>query len=240
MAAHRHFGTSAITALTIQSTLGVAATHPVSPDILAQTLAHLTTDLPPVGIKIGMLATEANVHIVAEFLRKLPERIPVVLDPVLRSTSGRELLDPPGIAALRRELLPLVDWVTPNLVELAALVGTEFRNRRSDYEIEVATHKLANLGRGLNVVVTGGDHAASDFVLLADGRGHWFHGEKLVSPSTHGTGCAFSTSLLCHLVTGITALEAPSKAKHYLTEAIRRATPLGSGNGPMNLLWPLE
>jgi hydroxymethylpyrimidine/phosphomethylpyrimidine kinase len=240
MAAHRYFGTSAITALTVQSTLGVAATHPVSPEILAHTLAHLAEDLPPAGVKIGMMATEANVRVVAEFVRKLlfgPEKIPVVLDPVLRSTSGRELLDPAGLDALRRELLPLVDWVTPNLAELAALLGTQLQ---SESEVESAARELSNLGRGLNVVVTGGDHTASDLAFLADGHHQWLRGEKLLSSSTHGTGCAFSTSLLCQLVNGATGLDAPRQAKHYVTEAIRRATPIGSGTGPMNLLWPLE
>ena len=239
MAAHRLFGTSAITALTVQSTLGVAATHPVAPEILAHTLAHLTADLPPAGVKIGMLATEANVRVVADFIRKLlfgAERIPVVLDPVLRSSSGRALLDSPGLAALRRELLPLVDWVTPNLAELSLLSESDI----SPSEPEAAARKLSNLGRGLNVIVTGGDHAASDFIYLADGHAEWLHGEKLLSPSTHGTGCAFSTSLLCNLVNGVTPSEAPRRAKHYVTEAIRRATPLGSGTGPMNLLWPLQ
>jgi hydroxymethylpyrimidine/phosphomethylpyrimidine kinase len=187
-----------------------------------------------------MLATEANVRVVADFVRKLlfaPQRMPVVLDPVLRSTSGRELLDPPGLAVLRRKLLPLVDWVTPNLAELAALLGRELL---IEPEVEAAARELSNLGRGLNVVVTGGDRTASDFVYLADGHSEWLRGEKLSSPSTHGTGCAFSTSLLCNLVNGVTGLEAPRKAKDYVTEAIRRATPLGSGKGPMNLLWPLE
>jgi hypothetical protein len=125
-AAHWLFGTSCITSLTVQSTVGVQASTPVSAETVRATLDCLESDLPAEGIKIGMLATAGNVAAVAEFLERLRGhgvRIPVVLDPVMRSSSGRELLDAEGVGVLRERLLLLVDWVTPNLEELGILAG---------------------------------------------------------------------------------------------------------------------
>ena len=240
MAAHGYFGTSAVTALTVQSTVGVKLLQPVNADFLQQTLDFLTEDLPPAGVKIGMLATVENVRAVAAFVRKLLSvhtKIPVVLDPIIRSSSGRVLLDDDGLEVMRQELLPLVDFVTPNVEELSALLGRALSGREA---IAAAAQELANCGRGLNVVATGGDREASDFVWLASGTGHWLDGEKIASSSTHGTGCAFSSALLCRLCDGDDGLLAAQRAKLYVIEAIRRATPIGSGKGPMNLLWPLR
>jgi hydroxymethylpyrimidine/phosphomethylpyrimidine kinase len=234
MAAHGFFGISAITALTVQSTRGVAAVHPVDAAILTATLDHLVADIPPVGIKIGMLANGANARAVCAFLRRvrgtLPH-LPVVLDPVLRSSSGRELLDPEGVRLLREELPGLVDWITPNIAELAELAPGS---------IDRASSTLSQSFPALNIVVTGGDQDANDLVLLADGRSQWMRGHKLASPATHGTGCAFSSALLCNLCNGDDALNAALAAKRYVEEAIRSAPRIGGGNGPMNLLWPLE
>ena len=131
-AAHGMFGTSCVTSLTVQSTVGVAASYPVAAEVVRATLDCLWADLPAAGVKIGMLATAANVEVVAEFvgsLRGKGTRIPVVLDPVLRSSSGRELLDADGVRLVRERLLPLVDWVTPNVEELSVLTGLRVAGR---------------------------------------------------------------------------------------------------------------
>jgi hydroxymethylpyrimidine/phosphomethylpyrimidine kinase len=230
MAAHGLFGTSCATALTVQSTVGVRATHAVDAEIVTQTLACLAEDLPPAGIKIGMLANEANVLAVAA--------VPVVLDPVIRSSSGAALLDMAGVAAMQRSLLPLVDWVTPNLGELAALAGMMVDGPA---EMGRAARVLLDRWPQLNVVGTGGDlDKPYDLVLHTDGRMEWLEGERVESRATHGTGCAFSTALLCGLVKGLEAGVALRGAKQFVTEAIRRAEPRGSGHGPMDLLWPLR
>ena len=238
-AAHGYFGTSSITALTVQSTLGVRATHPVSSQILAATLACLEDDIPAAGIKIGMLSTAENVHAVADFLeRRLArgKKVPVVLDPVLQSTSGRELLTPEGMEALSARLLPLADWVTPNRAELARLAGLPVAKR---HEAERAARQLQARVPGLSVVVTGGDAGSpDDFVSHAGGTSYWLQGTRVESEATHGTGCAFSSALLCGLVANNGT--APKAAKIYVTEAIRRATRVGHGKGPLDLLWPLE
>jgi hydroxymethylpyrimidine/phosphomethylpyrimidine kinase len=240
-AAHGLFGISCITGLTVQSTMGVRATASVSAEIVHDTLDCLQSDLPLAGIKIGMLTTAANVAMVVEFLEMLRDegrRVPVVLDPVLRSSSGRELLDADGVAVMRRRLLPLVDWVTPNLEELGVLTGHLVRRHE---EMADAAQVLQMMGSELNVVVTGGHlDPPDDLVVSADGEVLWLPGERIESQSTHGTGCAFSSALLSRVVLGDAAKEAASMAKRYVSEAIRTATPMGNGIGPMNLLWPLQ
>jgi hydroxymethylpyrimidine/phosphomethylpyrimidine kinase len=242
IAAHGFFGTSAITALTVQSTLGVRATHPVDAAVLREMLECLAGDLPPAGIKIGMLASEANVGVVQEFLLRLREqgsRIPVVLDPVMRSSSGRELLSAAGVDRLKRDLLPLVDWVTPNIAELAMLAGCEVR---SADQMERAGLLLQKACAGLAVAATGGHLAggADDLVIGHSGRCEWQPGERIASRATHGTGCAYATALACGLAQGLDEFAAARAAKQFVAEAIQSAPGLGGGNGPMNLLWPLR
>ena len=206
---------------------------------LVDSLECLLEDLPPAGIKLGMLASEGNVWAVIDFILRLRasgRSLPIVLDPVVRSSSGAELLSAAGLSLLRDELLPLVDWVTPNLAELGSLA--ECKVETPD-QMEQAAVELARKYPGLNVVATGGHlEAADDLVVLADGRLEWLRGEKIESRATHGTGCAFSSALVCGLVRGLDGVEAAKRAKGYVAEAIRRATPLGAGHGPMNLLWP--
>lgn len=234
-AAHGFFGTSCITALTVQSTVGVRETQSLEADFVTRTLACLEDDLPAAGVKIGMLGTRENVEAVASFLKekRAARKIPVVLDPVLRATSGRELLSPDGLAAMRAHLLPLVDWVTPNRAELAALTG---RAVESPAEMEAASRELAAAYPGLNVIATGGDlTSVADFVLAADAPCVWLRGQRLESNSTHGTGCAFSSALLCALVAR--KPEPALAAKRYVAEAIRSTVSRGRGKGPLNHLW---
>jgi hydroxymethylpyrimidine/phosphomethylpyrimidine kinase len=240
-AAHGLFGTSCITGLTVQSTVGVVATQAVDAGIVRSTLDCLQADLPAEGIKIGMLTTAANVSAVIGFLvelRKEKKRVRVVLDPVLRSSSGRELLDAAGVGLLREGLLPLVDWVTPNLDELGILTGRSVVRRE---DLEDSAGALQSLCGGLNVVATGGHlDPPDDLVLTADGELRWLPGEQITSRSTHGTGCALSSALLSRLVLGDDGFAAALAAKRYVAEAIRSASQLGQGHGPLNHLWPLR
>jgi hydroxymethylpyrimidine/phosphomethylpyrimidine kinase len=239
-AAHGLFGTSCITGLTVQSTVGVRSTTAVSAEVVRATLDCLVSDLSPAGIKIGMLTTAENVAVVAEFLaavRGEDGRVPVVLDPVLRSSSGRELLDAEGVAAMRESLLPLVDWVTPNLEELGVLTGSSVRRE----DMPEAALALQEMGWELNVLATGGHlNPPDDLLVPAKGEMFWLTGEQMVSRSTHGTGCAFSSALLSRVVMGDGARDAAAMAKRYVAEAIRTAEPIGKGIGPLNHLWPLR
>jgi hydroxymethylpyrimidine/phosphomethylpyrimidine kinase len=237
-AAHRLLGTSAITALTVQSTLGVAQIHAVPPTLLQHTLQYLCADLPPAGIKIGMLDSAEIVSTVAAFLAVGCEpKIPVVLDPILRSSSGASLLTPEALETLHNQLLPSVTWITPNWFELSALTDLPIETLA---QAEAATHALALRHPHLHIVATAGDRSEPiDILRLPTGEIHRFVGEHIESTSTHGTGCAFSSALLCLLVLRDTPIEAVRGAKHFVTEAIRRAPNLGHGKGPLNLLWHL-
>jgi hydroxymethylpyrimidine/phosphomethylpyrimidine kinase len=252
-AAHGLFGMSSITALTVQSTLGVKEVHPVEASLLTETLACLEEDIPAAGIKIGMLGTRQAAIAVSEFIEGLRARgsqIPVVVDPVLRasyslsaSRAGSRLLDPGAASVLLKRLLPLADWVTPNMEEMGWLTGTLVKDRAGmeagamRLQREVGEHG----GRGLNVIAKGGDlEVPDDLVLLASGEKAWLKGERVETRSTHGTGCAFSSALLCRLVREVGAVEAARAAKEYVAEAMKRAEGIGQGRGPMNLLWPMS
>lgn len=239
-AAHGLFGTSAITSLTVQSTVGVRDNQPVSADLLKETLDCLHTDLPPAGVKLGMLATPEIVSVVADYLerlRTLSPEVPIVLDPVLCSSSGRELLSAEGVTLLGERLLPLVGWATPNLDELRALSGVKVSTQGDVVE---AARVLARLYPSLKILATGGHLDPPDDLLFEGGEPRWIQGEWIESRSTHGTGCALSSALLSRLVLGDGAWEAAAAAKQYVAQAIRHAVPLGFGNGPLNHLWPLR
>lgn len=235
-AAHRIYGLAAISALTVQSTQGVRRVDPVSPETLRQTLNCLAGDIEISGVKIGMLGTAVVAEVVALFLAEsgIP-RERVVLDPVIMSSSGQELLSNQGLSRLKTHLLPRAGWITPNLDELAILVGNPVSGREA--VTEAAAH-LAQGYSGLNVVVTGGHlDPPDDFLRTADGLTHWFPGGRIETQATHGTGCAFSSALLARLLIGDSPVEAVSAAKAYVAEAMKAATPIGKGRGPLNHLF---
>ena len=239
-AAHGFFGCSAITALTVQSTLGVRQVSSVEPSLLRDTLDCLEQDLPPAGIKIGMLATTQAVAEVATYLECLRGRraCRVVLDPVLISSSGAALLEPEGLVLMRSRLLPLVECITPNRAELGAFTRRAVGNAA---QVEEAARTLLAHHPGLNMIVTGGDELQpDDFVLTSTGCARWLPGTRIESRATHGTGCAFSSALLCRLIGGDDLLPAAEHAKRYVEQAIRAAPGLGAGKGPMALLWNLH
>ena len=247
-AAHGLFGCSAITALTVQSTLGVVAVELVRPALLTKTLDHLAADLPPAGVKLGMLGSPELAIVVADFLADRSRTpggtpaptptAPVIFDPVLRSSSGHELFPQSALNALATRLLPQVDWITPNWGELSLLTGLPVN---TEAEAEQAARELLQRHPRINVVVTGGDQRApKDLFLLHTGQHLWIAGEHIATRSTHGTGCAFASALLANLVNGAEPEAAVRSAKAYVAEALRSAPGLGHGSGPMDLLWPLR
>jgi hydroxymethylpyrimidine/phosphomethylpyrimidine kinase len=232
-AAHGVYGVACISALTVQSTQGVRGVEVLQPGLVRRTLDYLADDFVLAGVKIGMLGSAEVAAEVCAFLALLPPT-PIVLDPVLCSSSGAALIDPDGVKVVREALLPQVGWVTPNLDELEVLAGEELG-------VEEAAARLQNLaGGGLNVVVTGGHLSRpDDFLLTAAGEESWFRGERILTKATHGTGCAFSSALLCGLIAERSPQEAVGMAKAFVTEALRSAYPMGKGNGPMNHLFRL-
>jgi len=237
-AAHGLYGTSAIAATTVQSTLGVAGVRAADPVWLTRTLEHVSSDLPAAGVKLGMLPTDAIVRAVADFLQSAAGRVPVVLDPILRSSSGFPLMDPAALRRVQTELLPLVSWVTPNWTELSLLTGLRVKSVEDVCE---AANALGRRHPGLHIVTTGGDQREPmDLLRAVGGAVQSFPGERIETTSTHGTGCAFSSALLSRLILGDAPSKAVANAKAYVTEALRTAPGLGHGRGPLNLLWPLR
>jgi len=243
--AHGIYGVACISAMTVQSTLGVRAVEPLPATLVRQTLECLAEDVSLSGVKIGMLGSSAVVCEVSSFLTAQAGTIPrerIVLDPVLRSTSGTALIDRDGLRVIREELLRRVGWITPNVDELDLLAGGSTGREQVPAAAARLQAMAAQLGNdALNVVVTGGHlDRPDDFLLTALGEGSWLAGEKIVTNATHGTGCAFSSALLCGLISGLSPREAAAAAKAYVTEALRSAYPVGKGQGPMNHLFPFD
>ena len=243
-AAHRLFGVACATALTVQSTQGVRRSEPVTGALIAETLACLSDDLLIAGIKIGMLGSSAAVEAVAEWLLPLRETspgLPVVLDPVLRASSGAKLLPPDAVQLLLAKLLPLVSILTPNVWEAALLAGLPCRLRADIPQVAQRLHEQT----GAAVLVTGGhlegSPAPEDYLLDGcfpeAGTGTWHRGEWVRTEATHGTGCALSSALLCRLVQGFPLEHAVPAAKQYVESALRAAYPVGQGKGPMHHLF---
>jgi len=239
IAAHGCYGVSCITALTVQSTQGVRRVEPLDPQIILGTLQELISDVEIAAVHIGMLGTGEVVGVVADFLgrAKLPH---VVLDPIIRSSSGADLLNRAGLQLLVEKLIPLAEVITPNLNEASALTGLPVTNLD---QMRAAATRLHSLGAA-NVVITGGDlEKATDLLSFTTSRGaesEVFKAERLSSNSTHGTGCAFATALACHLAHGRGLAEAVLLAKAYVAAAIANAHPLGHGVGPVNHLYRMN
>ena len=219
-------GVSAVTSLTVQSYKRVVWIEPVGSRVLRETLNLLREETGIGGVKIGMLGTGELVGVVAEFLRDAGfGRERVVLDPVIRASSGAALLDPAGVRRLTEELLPLAGWVTPNVDEAGALLGRGPASREDVPEMARLIQDLgaprsgrgARPGRGLNVVITGGHlDPPDDFLCTAMGEEVWIRGTRAEVRSrhgTHGTGCVFASALLCRLLAGDAPVDAVRGAK---------------------------
>ena len=231
-AAHGCYGVAAITALTIQNTQGVAALYPTEAAVLKDTIAALLADGHVKAIKVGMLATRANAEVVSEILESNPA-LPSVLDPVFRSTSGRELADPACQEYLREHLIKRASVITPNLLEASALTGLRVENQEA---MKAAARKLVEMGARA-VVVTGG-HLDKAIDVLFDGSApEVFVGDRVKPDNTHGTGCTFSSAIAANLALGRQLRDAVVLAKAYVTEAIRKAYVVGPGRVPLNHLY---
>jgi hydroxymethylpyrimidine/phosphomethylpyrimidine kinase len=240
IAAHGCYGVACITAMTVQSTGGVRRVEGVDPVLVTATLDELASDIPIAAVHIGMLGSAKVVKAVAEFLgrrsgkAKLPN---IVLDPILKSSSGADLLDASGTRLLIEKLIPLADVITPNVDEAAVLTGLKVTDLD---EMRAAAAKLHQMGAAA-VVITGGHlEKATDLLSFTTKRGveeEVFKAERQRSNSTHGTGCAFATAMSCHLALDRGLAEAALLAKTYVTAAIAAGHPLGRGTGPVHHLY---
>jgi hydroxymethylpyrimidine/phosphomethylpyrimidine kinase len=228
-AAHGCYGVAAITAVTVQNTQSVEDVHPVEPRVLKECLRALFADTSIKAVKVGMVATRANAAAIHEAL-EANASLPSVLDPLVRSTSGYDLIDRAGLEFVRDHLLRQATVITPNLHEAGALTGM---NVQSVEEMKTAAQKLLELGAHA-VVVTGG-HLERPVDVFADGSDlQTFAGDRVKPENIHGAGCTFSSAIAAHLGHGRQLAEAIVLAKAYVTEAIKKAYPVGSGRVPLN------
>ena len=235
LAAENCYGVAAITALTVQNTQGVSSLHAMDPLLLRTIAENLLAEGHIKAIKIGMLANRANAEVVREILAAHPA-IPAVLDPVIRSTSGTSLLDEEGTAFLRAHLLSRARIVTPNLDEAAALTGLSVENVEG---MKAAAQKLIELGASA-VVVTGG-HLDKAIDVFHDGSSvETFVGDRVKPDNTHGTGCTYASAIAANLALGRSLRESVMLAKAYVTEAIRKAYPVGPGRMPLNHFYRMQ
>ncbi len=239
-ASHGCFGATCITAITVQSTQGVFGVWPLEPELVVRVLNTLADDLEIAAVRLGMLGSGAIAGVVSGFLasRQFPN---IVLDPVIRSSSGAALLDEIGVEMLRG-LMPLCNVVTPNVEEAAELAAAPALPVDAPWEetlpwLRSTAIRLHDLG-AKGVLITGGHlRQANDYLsYLRSGKREEeiITGEKLESRSTHGTGCALATALACQLALGRELPEAVRAAKEYVRRAILAAYPLGKGIGPLN------
>jgi hydroxymethylpyrimidine kinase/phosphomethylpyrimidine kinase len=230
-AAHRVYGTSVVTAVTAQNSLGVEEVYAVPASLVGSQLSAVLDDFPVAAVKVGMLATAEIAGVIAARARAgaLPN---LVLDPVLLSSSGFRL----GVTAAVKRLLPFATVVTPNLDEASALVGWQVA---TPADMAAAAGQLAAAGARF-VVVTGGDAAGDEAVdaLWTNGGTRFLHAPRVTTRNTHGTGCTFSSAVAARLALGDPVPDALMGAKAYVSQALRNAVDwkLGGGSGPLNHL----
>jgi hydroxymethylpyrimidine/phosphomethylpyrimidine kinase len=239
IAAHGCYGVACITALTVQSTAGVRRVETVSPELVAETLKELSADLEISAVHIGMLGSGKVVQAVSDFL-ELAKPPNIVLDPIIKSSSGFDLIDATGMRLLIERLLPLATVITPNLDEATTLTGLAVTNLD---QMRLAASRLHEMGAS-GVVITGGHLEKAIELLSFPGRRgveqEVFKSGRQQSNSTHGTGCAFATAMACHLARGRGLPEAVLLSKAYVAAAIANAHPLGRGIGPVHHLYRMH
>ncbi|OOF40488.1 bifunctional hydroxymethylpyrimidine kinase/phosphomethylpyrimidine kinase [Rodentibacter rarus] len=229
------FGTSVITAVTAQNTLGVFDIHPIPVKTIQAQLQAVKNDFNIASVKIGMLGTLEIIECVAEFLADCPFGM-LVLDPVMIAKGGAQLLQEQAISALTRHLLPLADVITPNLPEAEALTGIAICDERS---IQKAAKSLQKQG-AKNVIIKGGhslnsqSESCQDWVFLVDESHFVLESPRFHTPHTHGTGCTFSACLTAELGKGKSLQSAVKVAKDFITAAISHPLNIGHGHGPTN------
>jgi hydroxymethylpyrimidine/phosphomethylpyrimidine kinase len=224
------FGTSALTAVTAQNTLGVTAVHEIPPEIVAAQIDAVVTDIGADAVKTGMIASTAIIEIVAAKVREHGLST-LVVDPVMVATSGDRLLREDAVAALRTSLIPLATVVTPNLPEAGVLVNREVSTLE---EMREAAREIVGLG-ARSVVVKGGHLTGDAIDLFYDGNGFQeLPARRIQTTSTHGTGCTLASAIAALLAKGESLENAIGNAKVYVTAAIERAFPVGHGHGPVH------
>lgn len=228
------FGMTAVTAVTVQNTLGVSGYEAISPRVVADQIRAVVSDIGVDAAKTGMLASAAIVEAVGQAVSDA-QIANLVVDPVFVSKHGHRLLEEDAVWGLRDRILPLATLVTPNLPEAGGLAGFDVTSRDL---MQDAAEVIRAMGPA--VLVKGGhlEGSGSADDLFFDGdRMEWFSAERIDTRNTHGTGCTLSSSIAAYLARGDDLRDAVRKGKAFVTGAIRGALPLGNGIGPVDHLW---
>lgn len=252
MLANGVYGMTAVTALTAQNTMGVNSVMAVPPEFLEAQLRAVFEDIYPDAVKIGMLCSEELAAVTVEVLRR-EKAANIVIDPVMVSTSGRELLDERAVERMTQELFPLAELITPNIPEAEKLLGRPIgdgadRDNRADGDNRAGRERAAQeLAQrfGCSVLIKGGhstdSEGADDFLYLRHrgsgvswGSGVWIEGERIDNPNSHGTGCTLSSAIASNLAKGFDMEESVRRAKDYLSKALAAGLDMGKGNGPLD------
>ncbi|HMG34647.1 MAG TPA: bifunctional hydroxymethylpyrimidine kinase/phosphomethylpyrimidine kinase [Blastocatellia bacterium] len=221
------YGIAAITSVTFQNTRHVQGASHLHQDAVSGQMRALLDDFEVAAIKTGMLPTASIVEEVALLVAQ--KKVPIlVVDPVIVSSSGYQLIEADALEAMKELLLPLATVVTPNHQEAAALTGMKVGEQ---HEAELAGSRLRQTGARA-VLITGGDASAKDVLLDCAGT-VIYSGEFVESTNTHGTGCTFSSALACLLARSVSLRDAVTQAKRYVEIAIRSAPQVGGGRGPL-------
>ncbi len=247
------YGTSVITALTAQNTLGVHAVKAVDPSFVKAQCEAVLADLQPCAIKTGMLENSAIIDVVAEALSSVNHAFYLIIDPVMIAKGGQPLLAQEAIKTLIMSLLPLADIVTPNIEEAEAILGLKIQTCEQARQAAQAIRELMHVNyktllnmperKPLHAVYLKGGHLpgaeALDILCCDEGIFDFTH-PRLASKNTHGTGCTFSAALCAFLASGTVIDDACAKAKKFVTHAIDASFDLGAGIGPTNPLFVLQ
>ncbi|HEU0176068.1 MAG TPA: bifunctional hydroxymethylpyrimidine kinase/phosphomethylpyrimidine kinase [Blastocatellia bacterium] len=233
------FGTAAVTSLTFQNTVAVyGASHQTAEALRAQ-IEPVIDDFKIAAVKIGMTPTRELIEVVAEIIEK--KRLPnVVVDTVIRSTSGYDLMDAEAIGFLIERLLPLADVITPNMAEAERLTGSEVKDLEGMKRAAERIHEMSGAPKSRRTsrraaLVKGGHLKDEATDILFDGREfHIFKAQKIETRDAHGTGCSLSSAIAALLAQGCEIPEAVARAKQYLSEILRSAPDIGHGARPLN------
>lgn len=232
------YAATAITAITVQNTLGVSAIHPVPDAIVEGQIRAVLDDIGADVVKTGMLATVEIVEIVAAALEAADPALPLVLDPVMVATSGDRLVDDGTETAIRERLVPLAALVTPNAAEAARLTGKPVEDVQGQL---AAAEALVAMGAKAALVKGGdlGGEAVTDVLVSTRGM-ELMERPRIRTKHTHGTGCTLASAIAARMAQGEPLPDAVRKAGDYLHEAIRRAPGFGAGHGPVDHMWVMR
>ena len=231
------YAASAITAVTVQNTLGVSGVHPIPPEVVLAQARAVLSDIGADAIKIGMLGDAAMVAVAAQVLDEAAG-VPAVVDPVITAKGGAALLAQGAVAAVRQQLVPRAALVTPNAPEAEALTGIAVS---STDDLRRAGEAL--LAAGARAALLKGGHVPGERVIdvLMTPEGETlFEGERLDTRHTHGTGCTLASAVAVGLAQGLPLAQAVARAWDYVHQAMLRAPGLGAGHGPLDHGWPLR